>query len=70
MLAPEYEKFGKNNPELNLAKVDIDKESELALNFNIRGVPTIVAFKNGKEIKRITGYQTESALKDFLDGIK
>lgn len=45
-----------------IGKVDIEKYQSLAQRFKIRGIPTAVLFKNGKEVNRFVGIKT----KDFL----
>ena len=45
-----------------VGKVDIEKYQSLAQKFKIRGIPTAVLFKNGKEVNRFVGIKT----KDFL----
>jgi len=42
-------------PNLRLAKVNTEQEQMLAGQFNIRSIPTLVLFKNGKEISRQSG---------------
>lgn len=46
--------------------VDIDENSELAMQFGIRGVPTLVYIKEDKEAGRISGMQTIAALKEWI----
>lgn len=48
-------------------EIDIDDEPELAQQYNVRGVPTLVLMKNGTEISRKVGSLTESQLKSFVD---
>ena len=48
-------------------KVDIDDNRELAQRFNVRNVPTLILFKNGKEANRMIGSAGVSQLKKFLD---
>ena len=46
--------------------IDIDENRELAIQYSVRGVPTLVMLKNDIETKRIVGMQTEGFLKDWL----
>ncbi|CAF1489531.1 unnamed protein product [Adineta steineri] len=50
-----------------LAKVDIDKFSDLSHKYNVKAVPTVVAIKNGKEISRFTGVIEEDRIESILD---
>lgn len=45
-----------------VGKVDVEQNGELAQKHNIRNIPTMVLFKNGKEVNRFVGVKT----KDFL----
>jgi thioredoxin 1 len=50
-------------------KIDIDENMELAKQYGIRGVPTIVLVDDeGKEIKRQSGVMMEAQLLEFLKG--
>ena len=56
MMAPAYEQAAaKLAPKVRLAKLDTEAEPQIAGRFNIRSIPTIVAFKNGREIARQSG---------------
>ena len=56
MMAPAYEEAAARlAPKVRLAKVDTEAEPEIAGRFNIRSIPTIVAFKDGREIARQSG---------------
>lgn len=50
----------------NLVFVDIDTDPQLAKDYGIRGVPTLVLEDNGIEIKRATGAKTSARLQEFL----
>lgn len=50
----------------NLVFVDIDTDPQLAKDYGIRGVPTMVLEDNGTEIKRTTGAKTSAQLQEFL----
>jgi thioredoxin 1 len=45
-----------------VGKVDVQKYQDLATKFKVRGIPTLILFKNGKEVNRFVGVKT----KDFL----
>jgi thioredoxin 1 len=60
-LATEYE--GK----VSITKMDIDVNPETPTNFSIRGIPTIVMFKGGKEVHRVVGAVTETKLREQIE---
>jgi thioredoxin-like negative regulator of GroEL len=53
--------------ELPIEVVDIDVNSEVAIEFGIRGVPTLVMVEDGAELKRISGMQTQNKLEAWLN---
>ena len=56
MMAPAFEKAAAAlEPDVRLAKLDTENEQEIAAQFNIRSIPTLVLFKDGKEIARQAG---------------
>jgi thioredoxin 2 len=66
-MAPAYEQAAaKLAPGVLLAKVNTEAAPELAARFAIRAIPTLIAFRNGREIARRSG---ASALPDLLQWI-
>ncbi len=60
ILAPILDEIaGENVGRLVVAKVDTDRAQKLALEYGIRGVPTVVMFKEGKEAGRSVGIEPE-----------
>lgn len=53
----------------NFIKVDIDKFNEIASLNGIQSVPTIVYFKNGKEIDRTVGFMDSESFKEKLSSL-
>lgn len=52
---------------VEVEKIDIEKNPEVAQQYKIRGVPVCILFdENGNEISRKSGYMTESELKSFI----
>jgi thioredoxin 2 len=56
MMAPAYlQAAQKLEPEMRLLKVDTEQAQDLAARFNIRSIPTVALFKNGREVARQAG---------------
>lgn len=47
---------------VKIAKVNVDDASDLAQKFEVRGVPTWIVFKDGKELRRTSGVQSKEQL--------
>jgi thioredoxin 1 len=68
MLAPILEQVAEHyKGRARVAKVDIDQEQMTATQFEVTSVPTLILFKNGKEVNRIVGLRNFDDLKTFLD---
>jgi thioredoxin 1 len=67
MLAPVLEEVAKEvKGKAAIGKVDIDSEQNVASKFQITSVPTMILFKNGKEVNRLIGLRNAEAVKDFI----
>ena len=63
MLAPVFEQAGEEmQNEATFLKVDIDESLELARQFQISTVPTVMVFKNGKPVDSLVGFIPKEAL--------
>jgi len=49
-----------------VAAMNVDQNREVAMKLGIRNIPTLIIFKNSKEIKRFVGVQSESVLSEAL----
>jgi len=67
MLAPVLEEVAKTvHGKASIGKVDIDTEQKVASDFQISSVPTMILFKDGKEVNRLVGLRNADAIKDFI----
>ena len=63
MLMPVLKEVKDNMGErVKILKIDVDKNKELASQFQVRGVPTMVLFQNGKQIWRQSGVLTKDEI--------
>ena len=51
-------------------EVDVDQESDLAAKYGVMSIPTLVFFKDGKEVKRLVGAVPKGSLESVLDELK
>jgi thioredoxin 1 len=59
MLAPVMENIKPKFSDVRFTNVDVDEQFEIASKYGIRSVPTVVIEKNGQEVKRMSGLQSE-----------
>ena len=52
----------------SVGKVDVDQEPGLAQQFKIMSIPTLLIFKDGKEVQRFIGLTPKDTLRKFLEG--
>jgi thioredoxin 1 len=65
MLAPNLEEVSEQ-VETPIIKIDVDELPELARQYGIFSIPTLILIKNGKEVKRDLGFKTVDQLLSFL----
>ena len=69
MMHPIIEELAKEHSQIKFVKLDIDDSTSLAISQNVQVVPTFVAYKQGKEINRIIGYNTKEDFELFLKSL-
>jgi thioredoxin 1 len=68
MMAPTYEAVSKEyQGKVTFAKMDTDENQDTPMQFYIQGIPTMILFKDGKEVDRIVGMVPREILKAKLD---
>ncbi len=67
MLLPIFTEVSEENADINMVKVDIDQDVDLASENGVMGVPTIIAFKDGKEVSRFSGFKPKEELLAFIN---
>ena len=57
MLGPVMQKVNNTIP---VQKINVDEQSEIAIKYNVRNIPTVVLLENGQEVKRLVGAKAEA----------
>ena len=66
MIAPFIEQIAEEHPEYVICKIDVDEEPELAQQFGIQSIPTLVVIKNGKVVNTAVGGRPKAAILELL----
>ena len=70
MFGPIFESAKENHNDIKFCKLNVDEDvHNVSKDFGVMSIPTIVAFKDGKEVKRSTGFMNEDDLNIFLEEI-
>ena len=68
IVAPVVEELAQEYAgKVNFAKVNTDENPDIASRFNIRGIPTLIFFKDGKVLDQIVGAVPKAQLKSKID---
>jgi thioredoxin 1 len=69
-LAPIVEQLaGEFHGRLKVGAVDIDKSKGVATEFGIMSVPTIIFFKDGKQVDKVVGLRPKAELRSKIEGL-
>ena len=66
MLAPILEQFAKEAENVEVLKVNVDQVSDVAKDYGIMSIPTIILFKDGEETDKQVGVMNINQLKAFV----
>ena len=61
------EEYNKDGSDVEIKKSDVDKETDLAEEYGIRSIPTLVFLKDGEEAGRLVGVQSKDALTNKIN---
>ncbi len=68
MLAPVIEELADEYVErVKIGKVDIDNNREIATQYGIQGVPTLIIFENGQPVKKFVGLVSKDKITEALE---
>ena len=67
MVAPIVEEIAGEREDMVLGKVNVDEEMELAMEFGVVSIPTLVVIKGGKNVAQAVGYRPKADIEKLLD---
>ncbi len=66
MLAPILEQLEAEDSGVKICKVNVDEQPELSKRFGVMSIPTLILFKDGKQVDKSVGLIDLDTLKDFV----
>ncbi|MCE5285872.1 MAG: thioredoxin [Pelosinus sp.] len=70
MVGPEVQAVAEAyEGKAGVAKVNVDEQQNIASEYNVMSIPTMIIFKDGKEVNRLVGYRPQKDLTAALDKV-
>ena len=66
MVVPLVEEIAKERSDIKVVKINVDEEQELAMQFGVMSIPTLVVMKNGKVVNQATGARPKAQILAML----
>lgn len=66
MLNPILEEISEEQDEIRIGKINVDEQEDLAIEYRIMNIPTMILFKDGKAVKSMIGYHTKEEILENL----
>ena len=67
MVLPVIEELSEERNDVKICKVNVDEEMDLAKQFRVMSIPTLIVFKNGEKVKTEMGAKTKEELIHLLE---
>ena len=68
MLAPTIEEIaGEYEDKVKIGKLNVDDNPNTATKYGIRGIPTLLFFKDGKVVQQVTGVKSKAEIRKIID---
>ena len=66
MLSPVVDEVAEENPTVKVCKVNVDEQPELAEQFSVMSIPTLVVLKNGQVVNQSVGVVPKSSIESMI----
>lgn len=70
MVSPVLEELANDHPEVTFVKVNVDNLSDIAQQYGIMSIPTVIVFKNGELAKQTLGVQPKESFEALINEAK
>jgi thioredoxin 2 len=67
MMAPAFADAARQRPRIHFVKVDTEASPQVSASYNIRGIPTMILFRNGAETARVSGAMHSAQILNWID---
>ena len=67
MVVPMVEQIAQERPDIKVGKINIDQEYELARQFGVMTIPTLVVIKNGQVVRQVSGARPKQQILELLN---
>ena len=68
MVSPIVDEIANEHPEYLVGKINVDQEGELAAQFGVASIPTLVVMKDGKVVSQSSGARPKAQILKLLEG--
>ena len=65
-MSPVLEQIASERSDVKIVKVDVDENQNLAAQFGVMSIPTLIYFKNGKAVSQAVGARSKASLETML----
>lgn len=66
MLSPIIEAVANENKDIKVVKINVDNAQDLAIEYQVMSIPTIVVIKSGQEVNRTVGVVSKSQIEEMV----
>ena len=66
MVVPIVEEIAKERSDIKVGKINVDEQPELAMQFGVMSIPSLVVMQNGKILKQVSGARPKNAILAML----
>lgn len=66
MQSPIVDELSEKHPEVKFCKLDVDQSPQIAADYQVMSIPTLILFKNGKALHKVVGLQSKEALEQLI----
>ena len=67
MVSPVVDQIAEERPDIAVVKVNVDEQPELAAQFGVMSIPTLLVFKDGQAVNKAVGARPKEELLSLLD---